>query len=276
MPDVYGPFDGATWSQAGWFRDAWARTRSGVFGAAFGTPTTGDLALTVSGLTISMGLGRAHVRGAGYERTGTAWSYDVPANTATSPRVDRLVLRRSLAAQTVVPAVLQGTPAATPTAPAVTQADDGVWELPLFRWTTPANSGAPLTGVIDDRLPTPTSGSGLYQVPRQLDAANDTLTGVTVQMGTGLIVGNGTAEIAETVTFPSAFAAVPVVFANMVGFRNTAAFNPAGLSSWAGVYANAGSTSTTQTTVRMRRTDGGTLATTADYYYTWLALGVLA
>lgn len=154
MPDVFGPFDTATWMQGGWFRDAYARAQSGVFGSQFPSPAAGDLALTVAGLTVSMGLGRAHVRGAGYERTGTAWSYDVPPNTAAQPRMDRLVLRRDLAAQTVRPLVLQGNPAANPAPPPLTQVEDGVWDLPLYEFIVPANSGAPLTGVIDERVST--------------------------------------------------------------------------------------------------------------------------
>jgi chitodextrinase len=151
MPDVFGPFDTATWGQGPWFRDAWARSSGGVQGLTFGTPSSGDLGLTVSGLTVTMGLGRANVRGAGYERTGTAWSYTVPANTSTNPRIDRLVLRRDLAARTVVPLVLQGTPAASPVAPALQQVEDGVWDLPLFAFTVPPNSGAPVTGIVDQR-----------------------------------------------------------------------------------------------------------------------------
>jgi hypothetical protein len=153
MPDVAGPFDGKTWAQAQWFRDAWARSHSGVFGTSFGDPDAGDLRLFVNGLTVSLALGRAHVRGAGYERTGTEWSYTVPANTAAQPRVDRLVLRRDLAGQTVGPIVLQGTPAASPVAPTPTQVENGVWDLPLYRFTVPANSGAPVTGVVDERAP---------------------------------------------------------------------------------------------------------------------------
>jgi len=154
MPDVFGPFDTVTWMQAQWFRDAWARSPlSGVFGPVFTDPAAGDLSLTVSGLTVTMGLGRAHVRGAAYERTGTAWTYAVPANTSAQARLDRLVLRRDLAGKTVTPIVLQGVPAAAPALPALQQNEDGTWDLPLFHWTTPANSGAPLTAVVDDRAP---------------------------------------------------------------------------------------------------------------------------
>jgi hypothetical protein len=153
MPDVYGPFTGQTWQQSAWYRDAASRELSGVFGAVFTAPDAGDLALTTSGLTVTLALGRAHVRGAGYERTGTAWSATLATNTATNPRVDRLVLRRDLAAQTVLPTVLQGTPAASPAAPAVTQVEDGVWDLPLFSVTVPGGSGTTLSGIVDERVP---------------------------------------------------------------------------------------------------------------------------
>jgi hypothetical protein len=153
MPDVFGPFDGVTWTQAQWYRDAFARELSGVYGTAFGTATAGDLGLTAAGLTVTMALGRAHVRGAGYERTGTAWSTTLATNTNANPRIDRLVLRRDLAAKTVTPVVLQGTPAVSPAVPALTQAEDGVWELPLHRWQTPGGSGTTLTNIVDERTP---------------------------------------------------------------------------------------------------------------------------
>jgi len=153
MPDVYGPFDGVTWTQAQWYRDAFARELSGVYGSTFTASTAGDLGLTVSGLTVTMALGRAHVRGAGYERTGTAWSTTLATNTNANPRIDRLVLRRDLAAKTVLPVILQGTPAVSPAVPALTQAEDGVWDLPLHRWQTPGGSGTTLTNIVDERVP---------------------------------------------------------------------------------------------------------------------------
>lgn len=166
MPDVYGPFTSATWGQGPWFRDKGPLEPSGVAGAVASTAGTGELGLTTAGLVGSLSLGRAHVRGAGYERTGTAWSYTHPANThATQSRIDRYVLRRDLVAQTVVPAVLQGTPAATPLPVAPTQNEDGTWELPLHQVTVPPASGTVLT-VVDERRWLPqweTSRSGLLE-----------------------------------------------------------------------------------------------------------------
>jgi hypothetical protein len=152
MPDVYGPFTGQTWTQGQWFRDAYAREGSSrVYGTSFASTGVGDLALTTSGLTVTLALGRAHVRGAGYERTGTAWSTTLATNTNANPRIDRIVLRRDLTAGTVVPTVIQGTPAATPTVPAATQVEDGVWDLPLFNVQVPGGSGTTLTNITDER-----------------------------------------------------------------------------------------------------------------------------
>lgn len=159
MPDLSGPFDLGTFAQAQWYRDAGPATPSGVIGPPSATAAGGELGLTAAGFVLSLGLGRARVRGAAYERTGAAWSYTVPANThATQARIDRLVLRRDLVAKTVTPTVLQGVPAATPVAPALTRVENGVWDLHLFRFTVPANSGTPLVIADERRWIDPTSG----------------------------------------------------------------------------------------------------------------------
>lgn len=147
MPDVSGPFDSAAFAQSSWYRDRGYLEPSGVQGAPTGTLGGGDLGWSSNGLTSSLAIGRAHVRGAYYERTSTAYTYTHPANTTANPRIDTIALRRDLAAKTVVPAVLQGTPAASPSAVALTQVDNGVWEEALFDVTVPANSGTVLTAV---------------------------------------------------------------------------------------------------------------------------------
>jgi len=145
VPDVSGPFDNASFLQAQWFRDRGYLDPSGVFGTAAATPAAGDLGLTAAGFDLTLGLGRAHVRGAYYERTGTGWTETVPANTsAIGPRRDLIVLRRDLVAKTVTPLRIQGAPAASPADPAVLQNEDGAWDLPLFRVQAPASSGTPL------------------------------------------------------------------------------------------------------------------------------------
>lgn len=153
MAETAGPFDTTPWSQDQWYRFAGAWAPSGVldyppsFGGLYGLsffPST-------SGLTLTISAGRAWVRGGGYENTAPK-ALSVPANTNASPRIDRLVVRRDLAAKTIGLVILQGTPAASPAAPALTQVEAGQWDLPLWRWTTPASSGTTLTGFTDERV----------------------------------------------------------------------------------------------------------------------------
>lgn len=152
MTDSSGPFAPNPWGEAEWFDFAPAWARSGVIGTPTGTPTTGALAFGSSGLQVSAGTGRAWVRGAGFERTGTVPNHAVAPNAhATWSRRDRLIVRRDLANETVTTAVKQGTPAASPVAPSLDQIDGGVWEERLFSFLVPLNSGTVITGVEDER-----------------------------------------------------------------------------------------------------------------------------
>ena len=190
MPDIYGPFDGVPWAQSQWYRDAYARAQSGVQGAPGATVADGDLPFTMSGLTVSIGVGRAHVRGASYERTSTPTSFVVTANTnATLSRRDRIVLRRDLAAKTVLPVRLQGTPASTPVAPALSQSENGSWDIPLFSFTVGPASSTVITSILDERSFLGTNGgmlmpmravTGAWSEPQGQFGANGALTSVLI------------------------------------------------------------------------------------------------
>ncbi len=150
MPDVSGPWDGASYPQGPWYRDTGGP--SGVRGNPGTSAGTGDLPLTAAGFVLSMGLGRARVRGASYERTGTSWTDTVPANASSvGPRIDRVVLRRDVVAKTVVPLRIQGTAAASPVPPALSRVEDGAWDLPMYQVTVPPSSGTPLV-IADERI----------------------------------------------------------------------------------------------------------------------------
>ena len=151
--ETVGPFDGTPWAQDQWYRYAAAFAPSGVLDVPQTSPAAGGLGLTFNGLTPTLAAGRAWVRGGGYELSGGSKTLtSVPANTNSSlSRRDRLVLRRDLAAKTIVPTFLQGTPAATPAAPALQQVETGQWDEPLFSWTTPPNSGTAITAITDER-----------------------------------------------------------------------------------------------------------------------------
>lgn len=74
--------------------------------------------------------GAAFVKGFNYENTADV-TLTVAANASGNPRIDRVVLRISWSAKTVRLVILQGTAAATPSAPALTQTFSTTWEIPL-------------------------------------------------------------------------------------------------------------------------------------------------
>ena len=152
VTETYGPFDGVTWTQSQWYRNAPAWSPSGVIDTPASGTTTGSFGLTFNGITANVAAGRAWVRGSGYELAGGSKALTIAANTNSSlSRIDRIVLRRDLSAKTVTMIVLQGTPAGTPTAPALTQVETGQWDSPLFSFLVPPNSGTVITGVTDER-----------------------------------------------------------------------------------------------------------------------------
>jgi hypothetical protein len=152
VTDTAGPFDGTPWAEAQWARHAAAWAPSGVYGPPGSSTSTGDLPLSVSALNVGLGAGRAWVRGFGFERSGAAVMQAVAANThASFSRRDRIVLRRNLATHTVAPVLIQGTPASTPVAPALTQSETGSWDLPMFSFLVPPSSGTSITGIVDER-----------------------------------------------------------------------------------------------------------------------------
>jgi hypothetical protein len=136
----------------------WAR-----MARVFAPPTViGSLAqnpygLTVGGLNATIGRGvtgaaESWVRAFFHVLDGADWTVAVPPNAhATQARIDRIVLRWNPATEDAQLTLLQGTPAATPVPAPMTQDDAGVWDLPLWRFTVPANNGAPLTAVVDER-----------------------------------------------------------------------------------------------------------------------------
>ncbi|WP_435270933.1 hypothetical protein [Streptomyces sp. 1222.5] len=95
----------------------------------------------VSGSSVTIQPGRAFVGGFYYQLTATA-TVSIAANSGSTGRIDLIVLRANMATSAVNLAVVQGQPAASPKAPALTKTYGGTWEMPLHQVTVPANSGA--------------------------------------------------------------------------------------------------------------------------------------
>jgi hypothetical protein len=181
MPNVSSPQDSQPWPAADYYDDAPLWTPSGlVLPTGQALPTSyagGDFALSLpvaaGAITPGLSLGRARVGGMRYRRTVTPWSSGLaggspdpgsdayPLNSNANPRIDRLVLRRDLAAGKVYPLILLGTPAASPAVPALTRVDGGVWDLPLHRWQLAGSSSTAITNITDERRWMSASGEAL-------------------------------------------------------------------------------------------------------------------
>lgn len=90
-----------------------------------------DNGLVVSGVStaVSITTGAALVDGSLYESSAVE-NITIPT-PVTDPRIDRIVLKKDWLLQTIRVSRVAGTEAASPTAPALTQTDFSLWELPL-------------------------------------------------------------------------------------------------------------------------------------------------
>jgi hypothetical protein len=116
-----------------------------------GTPSTDELAVAAafSGLAVDVEPGQAMVQGHYYINT-VAETLTLSVSDPVNDRIDTVVLRLDPVANSIVAAVLTGTPALVPVAPTLTQTlPYGVYEFPLADVLVPATAGIP--GAITDR-----------------------------------------------------------------------------------------------------------------------------
>jgi hypothetical protein len=113
----------------------WARNmgEGPIFGRGLELETYSDS----TGMNVKVKTGQALVRGHYYENTALE-TLTISAANISNPRIDRVILRLDPAANSIVLVVLAGTPASSPTAPAITQTDAGVYEISLARVLVPA------------------------------------------------------------------------------------------------------------------------------------------
>lgn len=131
--------------------DAWAQ----VLGALMGTGVVATLGdelevheSSPAAMSVRVKLGTAFVLGYFFEVYSGEETLNIAAANAVNPRIDRVVVRRSMANREVTLAVLTGTPAASPVPPDLTQTEGGTYEISLAQVLVPALS----TSVIDSRI----------------------------------------------------------------------------------------------------------------------------
>lgn len=158
------PYSSEEWS------DVWSKIFASDSSSGFVIPLhENELAVEAespASMDVSVLSGVAKIRGRLYENTSTA-TLTIAANASGSPRIDRIILRTSFAAQTIRLAVLQGTPGGVPALPTLTQ-DANTWEVSLaYIWVANGATSIPEEEIHDERLFLKTSLSHKYEAGSQ-------------------------------------------------------------------------------------------------------------
>lgn len=111
---------------------------------------------TPAAMTVAVNTGEAWLQGAWYQNTESK-AMTIEAADPTNPRIDRVVLRLSWSANSVILAVLKGTAAASPSAPALTQSS-ATWEISLCQVAVAASATSIVNANITDQRATSACG----------------------------------------------------------------------------------------------------------------------
>lgn len=134
----YGPFDagtGANRSEDFWRAFFRHLTGDGVIDGELNEFAVSERAAGAN-MSVDVATGRCFIRGHWGELTTLA-NVAISAAHATLARIDRVVLRADFSLNTLSVEVLEGTPAASPSAPALTQSSSR-WEISLAQISVPA------------------------------------------------------------------------------------------------------------------------------------------
>lgn len=129
-----GPYSDADWQELYRYIIGWGgnRANNGVFLMSGVEPDDGlkvtEQAIAAAGITVLTGA--ALIQGIAYFSDANE-NLTIAANASGNARIDTIILRADYALQTVRLAVLQGTPAASPVAPTLTQTPSVMWEIPI-------------------------------------------------------------------------------------------------------------------------------------------------
>ena len=142
---------------------------NGVFGIS--DSTCFQVSVATGGAGLSIAPGACQIQGAtGYEEN--AVTLEITPNSSNLPRIDTVVARLNDNSdyRSIYFDILEGTPAVTPTAPALTQSDS-VWELGLCNIARAANSSVITNSSITDTR-ADSSRCGYVTAIQQLDTAS--------------------------------------------------------------------------------------------------------
>ena len=182
MTEFSAPFDGSpTATELEWSRMARRWGPDGVHADSIGAT---DLKVTGNGTgNVSLAPGSAYVNGFFY-RNDAALNVPVTANASGSARIDLVVLRADQSANAVNAKYVTG----GTVAPALTQDEAGVWEIPIAQCTVAAGSSVvTAVNVVDMRWFAPKGVAPSISTQRRPATA-----GQLVLEGSELLVADGT------------------------------------------------------------------------------------
>lgn len=218
MTQTYFPFDsgqGANVTESQWSKMAQYWLGTGVLKGVLN-----ELLVYAdsTGMQVKVKSGRSWIQGHFFESDAEEI---LPINTAnaTNPRIDRIILRLDWNVNTIQLAVLQGTPATSPSVPALTK-NTSRWEIPLAQIRV--NAGATTiasANVTDERV----YSQQPYVTSQNYGQSFDVLTA-----SFAVYTGDTASTLRLTVTFPEAYSSPPSVFpgniTQTISFCDTMAF----------------------------------------------------
>lgn len=162
--DIFRPFDdgaGKTNNEAEWRTFARMMQASGVdFGYLNGFQVYADS----TGRQVKVKTGRAWVDGHYGENTSEK-PISLATNGSGNPRIDRIVLQLNPSTNTISIEVVQGTPAATPAAPALTQSPTATWQITLAQVAIANGYSTVAAGDVTDERMMYTNSPRMYTPP---------------------------------------------------------------------------------------------------------------
>lgn len=181
--DTYAPFDsgaGANVTEDTWRKFARHFLASGVLaGVDNELECYGDS----SGRQVKVKTGQAWVRGHWGEVTSEK-TIPISANASGNPRIDRVVVRADFVANTVSIEVVEGTPAVSPSAPALTQSATR-WEVSLAQVAVANGATSIAAGdVTDERTLVGNVGVNGFTMGAAIDMGGNPIRNAPVEVNT--------------------------------------------------------------------------------------------
>lgn len=146
MPEKFFPMKGTAYDDTDWRNYFRAIFTNGVI------LSDDNLAVTAgTGMNVVLGTGSAFVDGCLYTNT-TPKTFTIDPADAVLNRIDRIVIRKSVAENTTLAYVLKGTPGVSAVPPEVTQIKDGTYELARVDIAVNASASSIITANIASNL----------------------------------------------------------------------------------------------------------------------------